>query len=62
MAPSAGRKPLAFVVEQREPLTVFMNGETLGNYKRTHFMECLDLPSRVDASIELAIFHDRRAQ
>ena len=35
-----------------------LNGETLGNYKRTHFMECLDLPSRIDASIELAIFHE----
>jgi ribosomal protein L34 len=35
-----------------------LNGETVGNYKRTHFMECLDLPSRVDVKIELAVHHE----
>lgn len=35
-----------------------LNGETVGNYKRTYFMECLDLPGRVDARFELAIHHE----
>lgn len=35
-----------------------LNGTSVGNYKRTHFLECLDLPKRVDARIELAIHHE----
>jgi len=33
-------------------------GETFNNEKRTSFLECLDLPSRTRAPLELAIYHE----
>jgi len=34
------------------------DGETINNEKRHHFIECLDLPSRVSVPLELAIYHE----
>ncbi len=57
LAPPASDAPYTTVTNWWGKYEV-LNGETIGNYKRTFFMDCLDLPSRIDARIELAMHHE----